>query len=137
MYRSRLNFSASDILDRSDLQSMNIYIVTLSSFISTIINKLHICIRRLSYFIYDAIIPANFLNKPAPKEITGYRNPPVRLCVRLQDTGLRSANPLGSLGSWECDEAMARKDRGKGWSWKHLVHQHNGFPSRAGALPKA
>lgn len=119
------------MLYRSDLQSKSIYIVSLSSLISTIINKSHIWVRRLSYFIYDAIVPANFLNKG----VTGYRNPLVRLHVRLQDTGLGSANPLGSLGSWEWAEVMARKDRGKGWSWKCLVRQHNGFPSGAGALP--
>lgn len=116
---------------------MNICNITLSSFMSTIISKLCMWVRSLSYFIHDAVVPANFLNKPTSTEMSGCCNPLVRLYVQRQDTGLMSANPLGSLGPWECAEAMARKDRGEWLSWKYLVPRYSSFPSRAGALAKA
>lgn len=114
---------------------MNIRIVTLFSFISAIPNKLLLWVRRLAHFRCDATGPTSLINQHLKrlmeKEVPRYGSVP------LQDAGLGSANPLGSWGSRECVEGIGRKGRGKGRSWKLWVHQHNGFPSTAGALPKA
>lgn len=114
---------------------MNIRIVTLFSFISAIPNKLLLWVWRLAYFRCDATVPISLINQHLKRvmetEVPWYGSVP------LQDTGLGSANPLGSWGSRECAEGIGRKGRGKGRSWKLWVHQHNGFPSTAGALPKA